>query len=294
MHPSTFEKTVLYLLKRYEIINLEETILGNRKINKKTLAAITFDDGYKDILQFAAPFLQSHNIPFSVNVITDCVNNQIPPWTYIIDYILTHSQILENNISAFLPDQFAKNNWKDVNERIEFAKKLKPFLKTTNNKFRKEIVNECIEYFDDVQLPSNLMLDWDDIIALRNSGVSIGSHSHTHPLLNSVEKDSKIMREFEISRNILYEKLNEYPLTISYPVGSVNERIKKIAQESGYKIGLAVQGKTYKSHIHDQFEIPRIELYEESMFKLRLRARGKIQPIKKIFNFFVPDKLSKL
>jgi peptidoglycan/xylan/chitin deacetylase (PgdA/CDA1 family) len=146
----------------------------------------------------------------------------------------------------------------------------------------------CSETYNDISIPSNLMMSWEDIIYLKNCGANIGSH--THPLMNNIELDLEIKNEFEISKKNLFEKLKESPITISFPVGSVNERIKKIARESGYKIGLAVRGEVFNSQLHDHFEIPRIELYEERMLKFILREKGVIQNSKKIFDFHLSRK----
>ena len=296
MQPNTFENIIQYLLKNYTIVDLEKTILNPLAVDEQNqkLAAITFDDGYKDILDFAVPYLLNNKIPFSVFVITDSVTNQRPPWTFVLDYLLTYSDILQNPFGSLLPNSFSKNDWVDKHSRMLFAQKLKPYLKTTNNNFRKEVIEMCLDTFDDITIPTNLMMSWDDIRSLHNKGVAIGSHSHTHPLLHNVSCDDEIRNEFLVSKEILLAQLGTNPTMIAYSVGGVDERIKKSAKDSGYQLGLMVQGEMYNSHVHDHFEIPRIELYEESSLKFKLRINGSIQRVKRMYNFILPSKYSKL
>jgi peptidoglycan/xylan/chitin deacetylase (PgdA/CDA1 family) len=82
---------------------------------------------------------------------------------------------------------------------------------------------------------------------------------------------------------MLTDRLGHEPVSLSYPVGSVDDRVKRIAREVGYKLGFAVNQVEYNSDEEDIFEISRIELYDEGMFKTKLRAHGIIQKMKHLF-----------
>jgi peptidoglycan/xylan/chitin deacetylase (PgdA/CDA1 family) len=197
--------------------------------------------------------------------------------------MFVHSNILDNRVSAMLPDAFKKAKWANTTQRIEYAKELKPFLKECTNNYREKIVNSYIENFDDVVLPKDILLTWSDIQGLHKKGVNIGSHSHTHPLLGKIEDESTIALEFKLSFDMLTDRLGHEPVSLSYPVGSVDDRVKRIAREVGYKLGFAVNQVEYNSDEEDIFEISRIELYDEGMFKTKLRAHGIIQKMKHLF-----------
>ena len=59
----------------------------------------------------------------------------------------------------------------------------------------------------------------------------------------------------------------------------------KISKEIGYKMGLAVKQMVYDPAQVDLFEIPRIELYNESWWKTRLRIDNTLERIKKIIKY---------
>ncbi len=280
--PENFEKIIRFISKNFAVVPLEQTILNSSSapISTKPMAAIVFDDGYKDFTLYALPILEKYRCPCSMYVITDCVENQLPPWTYILDYHLTHSKKMELLLDInLLPEALAVTKFKDITARLQFAKQVKPYLKTVSNSVRTHLYNQILKSLDDVQPPSTLMMTWNEIKEIKHAGVEIGSHSETHPLLNKIEQESEIIAELRHSGEKIKKQLGTFPTTISYPIGGYNQLVKKLAIETGYKIGLAVNQTTYKSELHDHLEIPRIELYNEHVLKSRLRISGIISKV---------------
>lgn len=287
MTPKLFEQIIIHLNKKYEIVPLEKMLLGEHEPStKKELCAITFDDGYKDFVNYAFPILQKHKTNSSMYVVTDCVDNNIPPWTYIINYLFINTSHLSLDLeSKALPPYLRKTNWKNINERIKYAKKLSPFLKQLINVERRLIYEQIINDFNDIELPGNMMMSWDDIREVYKNGCEIGSHSVSHPLLAKKTNTTEIKRELSESAKRIETEIGKFPVTLSYPFGSYNDDIKKMAHDLGYKIGLAVNTHSYNSNKYSLFEVPRIELYDELFIKSKLRISGNLQRIKNILHF---------
>lgn len=282
LSPERFDAIISYIKSKYQLVQLEQHILNNAPDQKsKRLAAILFDDGYKDFIQYALPILKKHQAPTSMYIVTDCVANQIPPWTYVLDYHFINSKKLVLKLDKnILPIHLQQSSFKDNNSRINFAKEFKPFLKTIPNAQRLQLYQQVIASLNDVVVSPNLMMGWDDLKQIKNEGVEIGSHSVSHPLLAKIETEDEIKAELQNSGNLIFEKLGHFPITISYPIGSYNKNVKQIAINCGYKMGLAVNQISYNPSQQDLFEIPRIELYNESLLKTKLRISGIIQKIK--------------
>ena len=68
-------------------------------------------------------------------------------------------------------------------------------MKKLSNSKRVEIVNNILNQCQDVKLPENKMMNWDDISQLKEAGFTIGSHSHTHPMLAALESEKEIEEE---------------------------------------------------------------------------------------------------
>lgn len=246
-------------------------------------ATVLFDDGYKDNIEYAVPILQEYNCPASFYMVTDCINRNVPTWTYIIDYIFQHTTSLKIELDIdFVPEKFKRLTFKKGDAMNHELVNFKPWLKKLPNQHRILITETCLQQCSDIHVPSNKMMSWKNICEMRDGGFIIGSHSHTHPLLASIENETEISSELNISAKIIEEKTGCRPITISYPVGSVDERVMKLSKEAGYQYGLAVDQKFYRPGIDSNFRIPRVELYQESRIKQKLRISGIYSFIKKL------------
>ncbi len=288
LSPERFDEILKYVKSKFEIHHAEHILnlnpaISDEKRAKKPLAAIVFDDGYKDFIEYSLPILKKHNLPASMYVVTSCVESGIPPWTYILDNALANTKKNKLDIdNSLLPAELKNTLWKNENAKISYAKKFKPFLKKISNSKRIELVEQTINSLNDVEMPQKLMMNWNEINEIKSAGTLIGSHTVSHPLLAKIETEKEIENELHLSALTIKKNTGEFPLTISYPIGSFDERVKIIAQKTGYKFGLAVKQQNYEKSKHDLFEIPRIELYNEPMIKTKLRINGTLEKIKNV------------
>lgn len=283
LSPERFDEILKYLKNKFEFHQIE-TLLANTfsARSRKPFASLVFDDGYKDYIEYALPILKKHNLTSSMYVVTSCVENGVPPWTYILDNAFANSKRNKIEIDiSLLPEELKNTSWKNEAEKIAYAKKLKPYLKTVSNTTRKKIYEQVINSLDDVQPPQNLMMNWNEINEIKSTGTVIGSHTVSHPLLAKIENETEIENELRLSAEKIKKQTGKLPLTISYPIGSFDERVKRIAQKTGYKYGLAVEQKEYESTQHDLYSVPRIELYNEPLLKTKLRINGTLEKIRK-------------
>jgi peptidoglycan/xylan/chitin deacetylase (PgdA/CDA1 family) len=111
------------------------------------------------------------------------------------------------------------------------------------------------------------------------SGVTIGSHTVSHPRLTSCSED-QVYFELSESKRYLEDLLNKPIDALSYPYGDVDLRVTKIAQEVGYKIGCC-----------SNFDINKIErdtlllnrcfvLKDDTSFDLQSKIKGNWDWIK--------------
>jgi len=285
MDPYLFDQIIRFLHKHYACIKLEDYFRDPQSFQdiKRKLCAVVFDDGYRDFLEFALPILQCYQMPSSMYIVSGCVQSQLPPWTYQLDNCLYHSRRLKMDIdTSFLPEQLKKTQWESVQQRVEFGKALKISLKKMSNERRIAVFNQVLQELDDAEQPSGLMLNWDEIRYIISEGVEVGSHTHSHPLLASMYDEAAIKHELQQSYDLIRENCKITPYTISYPIGSYDQRVMSISRELGYQLGLAVDQKFYDEQRDDQFAVPRTELYNEGFVKTRLRISGVYQKIKDI------------
>jgi len=283
MKPELFRRIVKAVVKKYQIVSLEEVLSDIKYFekSKKTLATILFDDGYKDNIEYAAPILKEDKCSASFYVVTDCINRDVPTWTYIIDYLIqnTNRKNIEIDFS-YVPESFKRIQSLDINPQI---KELKPWMKTLPNFQRLQVSNSIVQQCNDVVTPNNIMMNWSDLKELHSAGFVVGSHTHTHPMLGKLESHEEIRSELVESYINIKQHLGIIPLAISYPIGSFDDRVKRLSKESGYKFGLAVEQRFFETKNEDLFAVPRVELYQESWWKVQARINGIYNRVKSLW-----------
>jgi peptidoglycan/xylan/chitin deacetylase (PgdA/CDA1 family) len=76
-------------------------------------------------------------------------------------------------------------------------------------------------------------LSWDRLRALNSRGISLGSHTETHPHLPELG-DDEILRELTTSKERIEKETGQPCRELAYPYGEHNARVRKLAREAGY------------------------------------------------------------
>ena len=280
MDVALFDKCISYITRNYEVRLLEDLISSPELHAKKHFATILFDDGYKDNLLYAAPILDKYKCKASFYVVTDCIEKNIVTWTHILEHIFQYTSISDIDLTFdFLSDELKVTRLTNEDIRMDYLRKLIPFLKTLSHEQRNIVIETVRTTFSDIDLP-RIMMNWQDLLELRNAGHYIGSHTVSHCMLGTMTDENEIRNELLLSAQTIEKNLGYFPKTISYPVGSYNDTTIRISKEVGYSMGLAVKQKLYDPARESVFEIPRIELYNESWLKTKLRILNIIEPLK--------------
>jgi peptidoglycan/xylan/chitin deacetylase (PgdA/CDA1 family) len=280
-----FDKCLKYITGKYEVALLEDLVLSGKLKADTSYASIVFDDGYKDNIEYAAPILDKYNCKASFYVVTDCIERNLPTWTHIIEHSFQYTKIDTIDLRLdFLPKELQVTGLHGEKARLDYVKKLKPFLKKISHEKRNIVLNKIIESFHDIELPE-IMMNWQDLQELKQAGHYIGSHTATHCMLGTMTDENEIRYELSQSGKLIEKNLGYFPKTISYPVGSYNETTIRLSKETGYTIGLAVKQTIYNPEKDDIFEIPRIELYNEPWWKTRLRITNFLEEIKTFIKY---------
>ncbi len=281
MTPQLFEKIIKLLSIRYTIKSIEDFFLNPHEKTSKPIACICFDDGFKDNLEYAAPILLKYKCPASFYVVSSCIDNELPTWTYELDYSISKTSIKKISLKGLVPENLESTVLDSQYEKEQFARKLKPYLKTINDSSRILILQELKKQMNDISIPKSMM-NWKEVNQLHSAGFIIGSHSVTHPLLGKLQNEEEISKELLFSGQRIEQQIGKFPVTISYPIGSYDERVMRIAKQAGYKLGLAVEQKFADTITDSLFAIPRVELYQENWVKTQFRMSGLLGKVKMI------------
>jgi peptidoglycan/xylan/chitin deacetylase (PgdA/CDA1 family) len=108
-------------------------------------------------------------------------------------------------------------------------------------------------------------LDWDELARWGERGVEVHSHGATHARLTWLG-DAEAADELARSREAIARRLGTAPAGISYPYGSVDDRVRRLAAREGYTLGFA--GPSARGA--DALALPRRPVYGWDRFDVPL------------------------
>jgi peptidoglycan/xylan/chitin deacetylase (PgdA/CDA1 family) len=153
-----------------------------------------------------------------------------------------------------------------------FASAAWPILKEYGMPATVFVVTDYVGGYNDwaqpprLQLPRLPLLDWDAMAELAADGVTIGSHTRSHPDLRDVSPDS-VTEEVAGSADVIERRTGHRPLVFAYPYGHVSPDAARITRET-YTAGCTTKLRpiTEGSPRH---QLPRIDTFY-------LRGHGQI------------------
>jgi len=107
--------------------------------------------------------------------------------------------------------------------------------------------------------PSRKMLTWGQIEEMASDGVEFGAHTVSHPRLTDMRSEDA-RREITGAKEAIQQRLGREARYFAYPYGAVDERIRGMAAEAGYRLACSTRSG-FNRHDADRFLLRRIEVY---------------------------------
>ena len=122
------------------------------------------------------------------------------------------------------------------------------------------------------------LMNLNDVREWVDNGMFIGSHSHNHLDLTSLNID-KMTNELTYSKKILEDKTGVKIKNFSYPYGKVNNLVYRKTKEIFEKATTTNRGR-FDVNIHDFHLIPRIDMGKNlSLFKIYIKLETLYEDI---------------
>lgn len=283
IHPKLFEEMVLLLKKHYTILPLHY-LHSQPDMDFRKACFITFDDGYKDYLDYAYPILKRHSAHSTVFVLPNNLSNQGHIWTSTIIYFVKHYWFSE--IREF---------FKAHDQHIHFSGRFDDFtLNLTITKHlcqlrqveRQIIIDTLQKKFEsDNRIIEKELLNFDELRKLDAEFVSIASHSLTHPSFILETDEEFIDFEMSESKNIIEQELKVEVSSFAFPFARFNEislnAVKKYYRMSFTKINDLVDLQKLKNDKNYIYDLPRFNIHQDSAEELFLLINGFHKMIKR-------------
>ena len=255
-----FYRQLDYVQENYHVVTSEDlirsaTIEGYRL--PKNACLLTFDDGYRDHFEYVLPELLHRGIQGSFFPPAKCITERsmldVNKIHYILATCINYEQLVKeleslcqkNGVSKsdllrYRSEFFISSRF-DSREIAYFKRMLQHVLeeavkqKILEELFQKYVRHETSEIADD------LYMDTNEVKALLEQGMYVGSHTYSHKWLNQLPK---LVQEQEIDLSL--EFLNQIGATtqdwiMCYPYGGYNSDTLKILVDRQCVVGLTTK-----------------------------------------------------
>jgi peptidoglycan/xylan/chitin deacetylase (PgdA/CDA1 family) len=249
--------------RRFRFVSLDELgALLERQEPCENLAAVTFDDGYRDVYDYGLPLLQQMGVPAGVFVVSSLIGTKRS---------LLHDQLFQVVSEAFaanrpMPASFVAalngcnpRNRRETSVRTNAVRTLLERVPVANLRRTVDELNADRSS----PPPSNALapMDWEALRGMQRAGVIIGSHTHTHAVLTR-EDDATVFEELSRSRSVLEAGLCAPVHHFAYPDGRFNPRVLRAVAAAGYRYAYTIC--KHRDPANPLITIPRTMLWEAS------------------------------
>ena len=259
--PSEFAAQLDHLKANFECLTLAELsdlVDEDKPSSKGRRVVITFDDGYADNANVAAPMLAERGLPAAFFLTSGFLDDRRPAWWDEIAWIVRRSEprvieLPEFNLQLDLTDS---RGW-SMRSAIELYKSLP-----------RDDASRMIEIIADrsgvgrcpADVADGLWMTWDDARRLAADGFDIGGHTVSHPVLSRLTAEQQAAEAKGCYDRIAAET-GVAPRAFSYPVGqpdSFTPQTRRAVAAAGFDMAFSFYGGLARAGHVDRFNIPRV------------------------------------
>jgi peptidoglycan/xylan/chitin deacetylase (PgdA/CDA1 family) len=274
-----FERQVEFLEKNYEIVSLSELCerLKSGAGIPASYVAITFDDGYRNILRNVLPLFTARRWPFSVFINTDQISTGRRHPGTIVRTAIFHSGLKTLRLPSLGLSYDISGGFEKIRALRHLRNHLavRPFsaVQAMVADLIREIPRERWEELDE-RFRSEEILSWSEIDMLRRAGAEIGSHGLDHIILNRFQGRPEVFRQLRESRREIRERIGTCRY-FAFPSGNLYDigySAYRAVRKCGYQLAFTTLPGEFRRKI-DPFLAPRIgaaTTFDHFRYKLRV------------------------
>lgn len=265
LSPEIFDDLLAFLKENFEVVTFGEIAEAR---SEKPLAVLSFDDGYYNFYEHAAPILKKHGLRANMNIIPSCVETGAPMWNIkLYDFLNSAPRAQIDEID--LPGFETRLAGDDFASKLRYGLAISRFLKNRPRMEREELWRGLEELIQKSEFQSTRMMNREEIREIA-AVHEIGVHSFSHESME-FEADEFFEDDFEKCAIYFQNKL-ELPLEIyAFPNGSYRAEQIDALRAKGIRHILLV-GEDYARKDTDVF--PRFTIYGSSKLETRFQALG--------------------
>jgi peptidoglycan/xylan/chitin deacetylase (PgdA/CDA1 family) len=267
LHRPIFQRLMMHVAANYRAVPLSRIVdwLEGRAGVPERAVAITFDDGFRNVLTDAAPVLKHLGLPATLFVATDFVFERKMLWP---DRLLAALALTrETRLALDVSGEAHEFDLTTPHGKLGANQVLNAACKTMGQEERHALLAGMMERLrvDETSLFSAWEgfrpIDPDELRLLKGAGITVGAHTCTHPIL-ALLSPAEQAREMTESKRRLEKATGVRCDEFAYPNGGPGDfsaQTRKAAVDAGYRCAFTTI-KRRVSAGDDRYEIPRCTL----------------------------------
>ena len=264
-----FETQMRWIKTWFNVIPLAEAIERLRSDSLPArAAAITFDDGYADNCTVALPILQRAGLSATFFIATGYLDGG-QMWNDTVIDVVRSAEGPEIDLS---PQKLGHYSVATLKDRQQSLGQLLNALKYMEPAQREKLAGHLAAAAK-IRPSHDLMLTSDQVRTLAESGMTIGAHTVSHPILaRVVEQEART--EMILSKQTLEAITGSEVTLFAYPNGKpetdYTAKHVQLAREAGFSAAVSTAwGVATKRS--DMFQIPRFTPWDRTHWRYALR-----------------------
>jgi peptidoglycan/xylan/chitin deacetylase (PgdA/CDA1 family) len=244
LEQSRLHRQLSLLARTHDVVSLDRVV---EPVTGRPRAAITFDDAYRGAVELGTDVLRDLGLPATIFVAPGCLGGQQFWW-----------------------DSLAGDRHLDPAQR-EHA------IETLQGKGPAILAEAGVAADGDAPRHYATATESEVAAALGYGGLSLGSHSWSHPNLAMLDP-AELVEELEGPLTWLRSRFPDRSVSwLSYPYGRRSPEVARMAHRAGYRGGLRIEGGWVDGE-GDPFETPRLNVPAGlSTEGLALRSSGLVR-----------------
>ncbi|WP_281928254.1 polysaccharide deacetylase family protein [Methylocystis iwaonis] len=263
--PQFLDATLTHLAARgYDILSLDAAldVLRAHAAPKHPFVVLTFDDGYRDLVEHALPVLERHRAPFTAYVTSGFADQTARLWWLEMEEALRR----QSRVDTVVEGRRIARNCATAQEKRDAFGDIYWAIRDGGEAQLLDVVARLAAAagLDSHALTAETCLDWSGIAALaRHELATIGAHSVTHARLAKLDA-ADARREMGESRDAIAHHTGIAPKHFCYPVGdptSAGAREFALAAELGFDSAVTTRpGMIFPEHRDYLHALPRLSV----------------------------------
>jgi peptidoglycan/xylan/chitin deacetylase (PgdA/CDA1 family) len=268
--PAHFTEQIAWLVSVRDVVPLEQLGAGG---GGRPRAAVTFDDGYADVLENAVPVLERFDCPATMFLTTGMIGSGREFWWDELSRLFLEEPVSQDFV-AVLPDNSA--GWRfrpgmTMREREAAHLAAWALLRPLSAADGRRATEALAAQFG-VALQSRAahrVMTADEIAACAGGILSFGAHAVGHGSLPALPAHGQ-RDEIVGSRLACAELTGSLPTSFAYPYGDFDATTARLAREAGFDRAVTVNDGVVRPKT-SPWQLPRIGVTDVPGTQLRRR-----------------------